>query len=99
MPEHTYEVTLEAPLGKRPGSLTLDSLDGECRGVLSLMSFANPVSGRIQEGGVCALSGWMRTLMRSLPFTAEGWVRRDAVELTLHWNGRSYPLHGRKKGV
>ena len=36
----------------------------------------------------------MRTLMRNLPFTAEGRIDLESLELTLHWGGRSYALHG-----
>ena len=51
MPEYTYEIVMEASLGKRLGSLMLDSLCGECRGLLSLMTFDNPVFGTVYADG------------------------------------------------
>ena len=94
MMEYTYEVTLDAPLGKKRGLLVMNGIAGECRGELSLMSFSNPVCGTVDADGACTLMGRMRTLMRNLPFTAEGRIDRNGLELTLHWGGRSYALHG-----
>lgn len=94
MMQYTYEVTLDAPLGKKRGLLVLNAIAGDCRGVLSLMSFSNPVRGSVDADGACTLMGRMRTLMRNLPFTAEGRIDLNGLELTLHWGGRSYALHG-----
>lgn len=99
MPEYTYEIVMEASLGKRLGSLMLDSLCGGCRGLLSLMTFDNPVFGTVYADGTCCLSGWMRTLIQNLPFTAEGKISGEGLELTMHWNGKCYPIHGHLKGV
>ena len=85
--QYTYEVTLDAPLGKKRGLLVMNGIAGECRGELSLMSFSNPVCGTVDADGAC-------TLMRNLPFTAEGRIDLENLELTLHWGGRSYALHG-----
>ena len=92
--QYTYEVTLDAPLGKKRGLLVMNGIAGECRGELSLMSFSNPVCGTVDADGACTLMGRMRTLMRNLPFTAEGRIDLENLELTLHWGGRSYALHG-----
>ena len=94
MMEYTYEVTLDAPLGKKRGLLVLNAIAGDCRGMLSLMSFSNPVRGSVDADGACTLMGRMRTLMRNLPFTAEGRIDLNGLELTLHCGGRSYALHG-----
>lgn len=94
MMEYTYEVTLDAPLGKKRGLLVLNAIARDCRGVLSLMSFSNPVRGSVDVDGACTLMGRMRTLVRNLPFTAEGRIDLESLELTLHWGGRSYALHG-----
>ena len=94
MMQYTYEVTLDAPLGKKRGLLVLNAIAGDCRGMLSLMSFSNPVRGSVDADGACTLMGRMRTLMRNLPFTAEGRIDLENLELTLHWGGRSYALHG-----
>ena len=51
------------------------------------MSFSNPVRGSVDADGAC-------TLMWNLPFTAEGQIDLESLELTLHWGGRSYALHG-----
>ena len=94
MMEYTYEVTLDAPLGKKRGILVLNAIAGDCRGVLSLMSYSNPVRGSVDAGGACMLMGRMRTLMRNLPITAEGRIDPESLELTLYLGGQSYALHG-----
>ena len=94
MMQYNYDITLDAPLGKKCGLLVLNAIAGDCRGVLSLMSFSNPVRGTVHADGACTLMGRMRALMRNLPFTAEGRIDLESLELTLHWGGRSYALHG-----
>lgn len=97
--QYTYDITLDAPLGQKCGILVLSAITGEFRGVLSLMTFHNPVYGAANSGGECTLMGRMRTLMQNLPFTAEGKIHPDGLELTVHWDGKNYPLHGKIKGV
>ena len=81
-------------MGKKRGVLVLNAIAGDCRSMLLLMNFSNPVSGTVHADGACTLMGRMRTLMRNLPFTAEGRIDLESLELTLHWGGRSYALHG-----
>lgn len=97
--QYDYEITLDTPLGRKCGSLVLNAIVGECRGMLSLMTFSNPVCGAVDDGGVCTMMGRMRTLMRNLPFTAEGRIDPEFLELTIHWGGKNYALHGKIKGA
>ena len=69
-----YRVTLESPLGPRPGLLQLEFLDGRIGGTLSLLGFDNNISGRRLDGNRLVLAHSLRTAV--LP-----------CESTLEWNG------------
>ena len=71
-----YRVTLESPLGPRPGLLQLEFLDGRIGGTLSLLGFDNAVSGRRLDEHRLILTHSLRTAVSVLP-----------CESTLEWNG------------
>ena len=71
-----YRVTLESPLGPRPGLLRLELLDGRIGGTLSLLGFDNAVSGRRLDEHRLVLAHSLRTAVSVLP-----------CESTLEWNG------------
>ena len=71
-----YRVTLESPLGPRPGLLQLEFLDGRIGGTLSLLGFDNAVSGRRLGEHKLVLTHSLRTAVSVLP-----------CESTLEWNG------------
>ena len=71
-----YRVTLESPLGPRPGLLRLEFLDGRIGGTLSLLGFDNAVSGRRLGEHKLFLTHSLRTAVSVLP-----------CESTLEWNG------------
>ena len=71
-----YRVTLESPLGPRPGLLQLEFLDGRIGGTLSLLGFDNDISGRRLDGNRLVLTHSLRTAVSVLP-----------CESTLEWNG------------
>ena len=70
-----YRVTLESPLGPRPGLLQLEFLDGRIGGTLSLLDFDNAVSGRRLGEHKLVLTHSLRTAVSVLP-----------CESTLEWN-------------
>lgn len=46
-----YQVTLHSQLGPRDGRLSITSSGGSIAGVLTLLGFENPVTGRENGGG------------------------------------------------
>ena len=71
-----YRVTLESPLGPRPGLLQLEFLDGRIGGTLSLLDFDNNNSGRRMDSNRLVRTHNQRTAVSVLP-----------CESTLEWNG------------
>ena len=75
-----YRVTLESPLGPRPGLLRLESLDGPIRGTLSVLGFDNPLSGQVLEGHRLVLTHSLRTAVSVLP--CQSVLERQGSSLT-----------------
>ena len=92
-----YAVELSTLLGKRTGSLNLQFSGERFSGVLSLMKAENPVHGLVSREGLCGMNGSIRTRMNTYPFTAEGLMLPERVELLLRCAGVSLPLCGTRK--
>lgn len=97
MENYLYAITVKTLIGERHGELALDSLKGACSGTLRLLGIMNAISGDIRQDGEGMVDGTLKTLLRSLPFTAKGSFTEDALKLKLTCGSRSYDLYGRRK--
>lgn len=97
MEEINYAVSLHAPLGERPGELTLWIENGTVRGELSLLQKITKLAGMLKPDGSLAVTGELITHIRKIPYSAEGKISGDGIELTLHSGQRVYELTGIKK--
>lgn len=95
---HRYRITLHSPMGPREGELTLTGeVNGAVTGILSVLGFQQPVSGRESSGHI-QLQHRLRTAMQEL-------VCVSLLELTgetitgvthtgkgsIHWTGVRQP--------
>lgn len=63
---HRYRITLHSPMGPREGELTLTGeVNGAVTGILSVLGFQQPVSGRESSGHI-QLQHRLRTAMQEL---------------------------------
>ena len=61
---HRYRITLHSPMGPREGELTLTGeVNGAVTGILSVLGFQQPVSGRESSGHI-QLQHRLRTAMQ-----------------------------------
>lgn len=96
---YRYAVELSAQIGKRIGRLDLRVQSGACNGTLYLMEEENPVSGCVDSGGLCHLHGLLRTFTRVYPFTAQGVMDAERIDLQVAYAHYIIPLHGTPEGV
>ena len=97
MGEYLYAITVKTLIGERQGELALNSLKGACSGTLGLLGMINAISGNIRQDGEGMVDGTLKTLLRSLPFTAKGSFTEDALKLKLTCGKRTYDVYGRRK--
>ena len=95
---HRYRITLHSPMGPREGELTLTGeVNGAVTGILSVLGFQQPVSGRESSGHIL-LQHRRRTAMQELDCvslleltgeTITGVTHTDKG--SIHWTGVRRP--------
>ncbi len=92
--EYTYDVVLKTQLGNRRGKLRVRRKQEEINGCLNILGHENPVAGTVAEDGTYALQGALVTLVRTIPFFAQGYADEEAVNLTLHCPSNTFYMTG-----
>ena len=85
-----YRVCLSVPLGRRNGAMVLREADGSVHGWLEVMARRNALSGTVSADGHITLSGTLRTLISTVPYTAEGTIDGSKLFLTLKTASDAY---------
>lgn len=96
---YRYVVELSAQIGKRIGCLDMSVQSGACDGTLYLMEEENPVSGSVDATGSCHLHGLLRTFTRTYPFTAQGMLDAERIDLQVRYENQIISLHGTPEGA
>ena len=97
MPNYLYAITLKTLIGERYGELLLDRLHGTFSGSMALLGVQHPVTGEIGPGGQGKMCGTLQTLIRRLPFTADGNISPERLELNLICGNKKYAIYGKRK--
>ena len=94
MREYFYDVILHTEIGKRKGRADVRIHGTRISGILTLLNKSEQFTGSIEQDGTCRLQGKLVSLLREIPFEAEGMVTMQQLELTLHAAQGSYRLTG-----
>lgn len=89
-----YTLEMQTPLGKRRGSLELSRYGEFLNGVLTMFTRTTPIQdGRCSENQI-SFRGDMKTLMKTLPYQAEGELREKRLTLRFTTDQGCYPAEG-----
>lgn len=95
MSERKYRICLSVPLGKRNGTMVIHESNGNVTGWLEVLEQKNMFSGMLFDDGQIELSGVLRTLLSTVPYTATGTVSGRQILLNLKTSsGAYYPVFG-----
>lgn len=90
-----YRVCLSVPLGRRNGAMVLHEADGKVHGWWEVMAPRNTLSGTVSADGRLTLSGVLRTLISTVPYTVEGTIDGSKLFLTMKTaSGAYYSVSG-----
>ena len=95
---HRYRITLHSPMGAREGELTLTGeVNGAVTGILSVLGFQQPVSGRESSGHI-QLQHRLRTAMQELDCVSLLELTGETItgvthtgKGSIHWTGVRQP--------
>ena len=95
---HRYRSTLHSPMGPREGELTLTGeVNGAVTGILSVLGFQQPVSGRESSGHI-QLQHRLRTAMQELDCVSLLELTGETItgvthtgKGSIHWTGVRQP--------
>lgn len=89
----TYHITLQAPLGIRYGSLSLEDTDGSPRTVFSLFGIRSELEARYYDGAVL-FGGELRFITGARPCAGEFRIDGDRLMGHLTMKGFTIGLSG-----
>lgn len=91
---NSYEITMQTRIGPRYGTMSVQCNEGEINGFLDLLEQHNFFSGSVDEQGVCQISGQLKTLMRTIFYSATGKITNDFVSLRLQAKNEEFKVTG-----
>lgn len=92
--QYKYRAVLYTPFGKRNGALLLKETDGSIKGNLHILREENDLSGSLEPNGSCMLFGSIQTSVRTVQYTASGYMCSESIQLELHDHRSVYRLTG-----
>lgn len=91
---YSYELEMTTPLGKRRGNLELSQYGGLLNGVLTMFTRTTPIQDGKCIGNHISFRGDMNTLMKLLPYRAEGDLWENTLVLQITTEQGQYPAKG-----
>lgn len=79
-----YNIVLRTPIGPRYGTMEIHGDCGKVAGFLNVLMGKNRFQGVMDEENRCEISGQLKTLMRTVFYSAAGKVNRDSVSMTMY---------------
>ena len=89
-----YDLVMDAPLGKRRGNLELMVEKNWMNGYLTMFTRTIPIRNGHLDGKRISFDGEMKTLMKTLPYKAEGTVTQSSLEMVISTQQGVYPVKG-----
>lgn len=91
---YRYDIEMSTPLGKRRGNLELMVWNHFLNGYLTMFTRTIPIQNGRCVGNKVSFGGDMKTLMKMLPYLAEGTLSPSGVELMIETQQGSYRTTG-----
>lgn len=92
--EYTYNIVMQTPLGERDGTIHLNIHNNRVDGCLNILGKENVFIGEISIDGKCILSGSIETIVSTSEYTAEGYMDKKTINLTLYVGEYVFNLSG-----
>lgn len=94
MKDRKYNITMNTPIGSRYGTISISLENSRIFGTLNLLEHSEPLSGLIDGEGNCTIYGKLKTLMRTVEYTAIGKITEKAIELSMKGERNIFKITG-----
>ena len=94
MSDYFYQIVMRTPIGAKHGKMTARVEGISVSGSIELLKHREPYTGTINDGGDCAITGQLVTLMRTLPFSGRGRINADSVFLSIEGGRERFEIEG-----
>ena len=82
--EQKYDIVLKTPVGPRYGTMEVHQEQGELDGFFNVLMEKNRFHGSVDEGNHCEITGNLKTLMRTVVYSASGEVTKESICLRMN---------------
>lgn len=94
----SYEIVMQTPLGEKQGTAEVAVGENDVKGTLNILKKRTPFVGTVDEKGQCRISGTLETLLRAMPYEAEGRITKETLSLEIRSGGECFHATGRASG-
>lgn len=94
MKDKKYNISMQTPIGKKHGLITVSSDGGVIRGILSVLNHSEPFEGMIDQNGCCSIKGKIVTLLKTVQYTANGVINEENIRLKVEAVNKIFEVTG-----
>lgn len=92
--EYSYKIIMDTQLGSKYGTMLLKIEDNKIEGNMCILANEELIHGEMLGNGMCRLRGRIVTLMRTVEYTAEGYLDDKKIDLILHGERNNFHISG-----
>lgn len=89
-----FKIEMNTILGLKIGELAFSENGEAISGILNLLYKKNDIHGFLNENGDILFSGSITSLIRTIPFHADGKIENRKIALTVHTANNDFALSG-----
>ncbi len=90
----SYNIVMRTPIGPRYGTMVVRRDQGQLDGFLNVLMGKNAFQGVMEEGNRCRLTGQLKTLMRTVLYSAVGRITWETVHLVMETGKGTFEVTG-----
>lgn len=94
MRSQKYNIVMHTPIGGRHGMMEVTFDGSKLNGEIELLQQKVPFEGMVRENGECEISGRIRTLMKTINYTACGEITLRTLWLDLEGGHTKLKISG-----
>lgn len=94
MRSQQYSIVMHTPIGGKTGMMTVIFDGSKINGEIELLQQKVPFEGSIYENGKCIISGKIKTLMKTIEYTACGEITLEKLWFNLEGEHTKLKIQG-----
>lgn len=96
MLDGTYVGSVDTPMGKVDGKVSLVTSGNMATGVIEVMGMKSSFSNGVVRGNTCTFTGEFKTMLGKITYEVTGALQGEILNITVNTNKGQFSLQGKK---